>query len=235
MIGVDGALYKSMEFVGDGLSSLSMDDRFSMANMAVEAGAKNGIFAVDDKTIAYVKEHSNRPYKVFAADEDAVYSEKYTIELSDIKPTVAFPPLPDQARTIDKVGDVKIDQVVIGSCTNGRIEDMRIAAAVLKGHKVHPDVRCIIIPATQKIWKQSMEEGLFNIFVDAGAAVSTPTCGPCLGGHMGILAKGERAVATTNRNFIGRMGHPESEVYLASPAIAAASAVAGRIASPDEL
>lgn len=235
MIGVDGALYKSMEFVGDGLNSLSMDDRFSMANMAVEAGAKNGIFAVDDKTLAYVKEHSNKPYKVFTADEDAVYSEKYTIELSDIKPTVAFPPLPDQARTIDRVGDVKIDQVVIGSCTNGRIEDMRIAAAVLKGHRVHPDVRCIIIPATQKIWKQAMEEGLFNIFIDAGAAVSTPTCGPCLGGHMGILAKGERAVATTNRNFVGRMGHPESEVYLASPAIAAASAVAGRIASPDEL
>ncbi len=235
MIGVDGALYKSMEFVGDGLDSLSMDDRFSMANMAVEAGAKNGIFAVDDKTLAYVKEHSNRPYKVFAADEDAVYSETYTIELSDIKPTVAFPPLPDQARTIDKVGNVKIDQVVIGSCTNGRIEDMRMAAAVLKGHKVHRDIRCIIIPATQKIWKQAMDEGLFNIFIDAGAAVSTPTCGPCLGGHMGILAKGERAVATTNRNFVGRMGHPESEVYLASPAIAAASAVAGRIASPEEL
>lgn len=235
MIGVDGALYKSMEFVGDGLDSLSMDDRFSMANMAVEAGAKNGIFTVDDKTLAYVKEHSNRSYEVFTADEDAVYSEKYTIELSDIKPTVAFPPLPDQARTIDKVGNIKIDQVVIGSCTNGRIEDMRAAAQVLKGRKVHPDVRCIIIPATQKIWKQAMEEGLFNIFIDAGAAVSTPTCGPCLGGHMGILAKGERAVATTNRNFVGRMGHPESEVYLASPAIAAASAVAGRIASPDEL
>lgn len=235
MIGVDGALYKSMEFVGDGLDSLSMDDRFSMANMAVEAGAKNGIFTVDDKTLAYVKEHSNRSYEVFTADEDAIYSEKYTIELSDIKPTVAFPPLPDQARTIDKVGNIKIDQVVIGSCTNGRIEDMRAAAQVLKGRKVHPDVRCIIIPATQKIWKQAMEEGLFNIFIDAGAAVSTPTCGPCLGGHMGILAKGERAVATTNRNFVGRMGHPESEVYLASPAIAAASAVAGRIASPDEL
>lgn len=235
MIGVDGALYKSIEFVGDGLDSLSMDDRFSMANMAVEAGAKNGIFTVDDKTLAYVKEHSNRSYEVFTADEDAVYSEKYTIELSDIKPTVAFPPLPDQARTIDKVGNIKIDQVVIGSCTNGRIEDMRAAAQVLKGRKVHPDVRCIIIPATQKIWKQAMEEGLFNIFIDAGAAVSTPTCGPCLGGHMGILAKGERAVATTNRNFVGRMGHPESEVYLASPAIAAASAVAGRIASPDEL
>lgn len=235
MISVDGALYKSMEFTGDGLDSLSMDDRFSMANMAIEAGAKNGIFKVDEKTLEYVREHSTREYKVFTADKDAVYSEEITINLADIKPTVAFPPLPDKARTIDSVGNIKIDQVVIGSCTNGRIEDMRIAAGILKGRKVHPDVRCIIIPATQKIWKQSMNEGLFNIFVDAGAVVSTPTCGPCLGGHMGILAKGERAVSTTNRNFVGRMGHPESEVYLASPAIAAASAVAGRIASPDEL
>jgi 3-isopropylmalate/(R)-2-methylmalate dehydratase large subunit len=235
MIGVDGALYKSMEFTGDGLEHLSMDDRFSMANMAIEAGAKNGIFQVDEKTLAYAKEHSERQYKVYSADEDAVYSESYTIELSEVKPTVAFPPLPDKARTIDKVGDVRIDQVIIGSCTNGRLEDLRIAAGILKGRKVHRDVRCIIIPATQKIWKQAMSEGLFDIFVDAGAAVSTPTCGPCLGGHMGILAKGERAVATTNRNFVGRMGHPESEVYLASPAIAAASAVAGRIASPDEL
>jgi 3-isopropylmalate/(R)-2-methylmalate dehydratase large subunit len=235
MIGVDGALYKSMEFTGDGLEHLSMDDRFSMANMAIEAGAKNGIFQVDEKTLAYAKEHSERQYKVYSADEDAVYSESYTIDLSEVKPTVAFPPLPDKARTIDKVGDVRIDQVIIGSCTNGRLEDLRIAAGILKGRKVHRDVRCIIIPATQKIWKQAMSEGLFDIFVDAGAAVSTPTCGPCLGGHMGILAKGERAVATTNRNFVGRMGHPESEVYLASPAIAAASAVAGRIASPDEL
>ncbi len=235
MIGVDGALYKSMEFTGDGLSSLSMDDRFTMANMAIEAGAKNGIFQVDEKTLTYVAEHSTKPYKVYTADEDAVYSAEYVIELGDIKPTVAFPPLPDRARTIDQVGDVKIDQVVIGSCTNGRIEDMRIAAQVLKGRKVHPDVRCIIIPATQKIWKQSMNEGLFDIFIDAGAAVSTPTCGPCLGGHMGILAKGERAVSTTNRNFVGRMGHPESEVYLASPAIAAATAIAGRIVSPQEL
>lgn len=235
MIGVDGALYKSMEFTGDGLEHLSMDDRFSMANMAIEAGAKNGIFQVDEKTVAYAKEHSERQYKVYSADEDAVYSESYTIDLSEVKPTVAFPPLPDKARTIDKVGDVRIDQVIIGSCTNGRLEDLRIAAGILKGRKIHRDVRCIIIPATQKIWKQAMSEGLFDIFVDAGAAVSTPTCGPCLGGHMGILAKGERAVATTNRNFVGRMGHPESEVYLASPAIAAASAVAGRIASPDEL
>ncbi|MGB4648523.1 MAG: 3-isopropylmalate dehydratase large subunit [Acetivibrionales bacterium] len=235
MIGVDGALYKSMEFTGDGLKHLSMDDRFSMANMAIEAGAKNGIFDVDEKTIEYVKEHSTKPYKVYKADEDAEYCCEYVIDLSTVKPTVAFPHLPSNARTIDKVGDIRIDQVVIGSCTNGRIEDMRAAAQVLKGRTVHPDVRCIIIPATQKIWKQSMDEGLFDIFIEAGAAVSTPTCGPCLGGHMGILAKGERAVATTNRNFVGRMGHPESEVYLASPAIAAASAVAGRIASPDEL
>ena len=235
MIGVDGALYKSMEFTGEGVASLSMDDRFSMANMAIEAGGKNGIFPVDEKTLAYVREHSAKPYTVFEADENAVYSETYTIDLGAVKPTVAFPPLPDRARTIDNVGDVKIDQVVIGSCTNGRMEDMRVAAEILKGRKVHPDVRCIIIPATQKIWKQSMNEGLFDIFIDAGAAVSTPTCGPCLGGHMGILAKGERAVSTTNRNFVGRMGHPESEVYLASPAIAAASAVAGRIASPEEI
>jgi len=235
LIGVDGALYKSMEFTGDGLAHLSMDDRFSMANMAIEAGAKNGIFEVDEKTLVYAREHSERPYKVYSADEDAVYSESYTIDMGEIKPTVAFPPLPDKARTIDKVGDIRIDQVIIGSCTNGRLDDLRVAADILKGRKVHRDVRCIIIPATQKIWKQAMSEGLFDIFVDAGAAVSTPTCGPCLGGHMGILAKGERAVATTNRNFVGRMGHPESEVYLASPAIAAASAVAGRIASPDEL
>lgn len=232
MIGVDGALYKSMEFTGSGLNELSMDDRFTMANMAIEAGAKNGIFEVDEKTIEYVKEHSTREYNVFKADEDAVYSETYTIDLSTIKQTVAFPHLPENARTIDNVGDIKIDQVVIGSCTNGRIEDLRVAAEVLNGRKVHEDVRCIIIPATQKIWKQAMNEGLFDIFVEAGAAVSTPTCGPCLGGHMGILAKGERAVATTNRNFVGRMGHPESEVYLASPAVAAASAVAGKIAGP---
>lgn len=235
MIGVDGALYKSMEFTGDGVSALSMDDRFSMANMAIEAGGKNGIFEVDEKTVEYVREHSLRSYEVFKADEDAVYSEVYEIDLASIKPTVAFPHLPENARTIDNVGEVRIDQVVIGSCTNGRIEDMRAAAAVLKGRKVHEDVRCIIIPATQKIWKQAMNEGLFDIFIEAGAAVSTPTCGPCLGGHMGILAKGERAVATTNRNFVGRMGHPESEVYLAGPAIAAASAVAGKIADPDEI
>lgn len=235
MIGVDGALYKSMEFTGEGLHNLSMDDRFAMANMAIEAGGKNGIFEVDERTLEYIREHSTKPYKVYTADDDAVYSETYEIALDDIKPTVAFPHLPENTRTIDDVGDVKIDQVIIGSCTNGRIEDMRVAASVLKGKKVHQDVRCIIIPATQKIWKQAMNEGLFDIFIESGAAVSTPTCGPCLGGHMGILAKGERAVATTNRNFVGRMGDPGSEVYLASPAIAAASAVAGRIASPEDL
>ncbi len=235
MIGVDGALYKSMEFVGDGVHSLSMDDRFSMANMAIEAGAKNGIFEVDDKTLEYIKEHSTKAHKVYKADADAEYEASYEIDLAAIKPTVAFPHLPENTRTIDNVGNVKIDQVIIGSCTNGRIEDLRVAASILKGKKVHADVRCIIIPATQKIWKQAMSEGLFDIFIDSGAAVSTPTCGPCLGGHMGILAKGERAVATTNRNFVGRMGDPESEVYLASPAIAAASAVAGRIASPEEV
>ena len=235
MIGVDGALYKSMEFTGEGLEYLSMDDRFTMANMAIEAGGKNGIFEVDEKTLEYVREHSTRPYTIYKPDEDAEYEQIYEIDLGSIKPTVAFPHLPENTRTIDEVGDIKIHQVVIGSCTNGRIEDMRVAAEVLKGTKVHPDVRCIIIPATQKIWKQAMQEGLFEIFIDAGAAVSTPTCGPCLGGHMGILAKGERAVSTTNRNFVGRMGHPESEVYLASPAVAAASAVAGRIAGPDDL
>ncbi|HHV60151.1 MAG TPA: 3-isopropylmalate dehydratase large subunit [Clostridiaceae bacterium] len=235
MIGVDGALYKSMEFTGEGLSHLSMDDRFAMANMAIEAGGKNGIFDVDEKTIEYVKEHSRKAYKIFTADNDAEYVEEYEIDLSGLRPTVAFPHLPENTRSIDEVGDIRIDQVVIGSCTNGRIEDLRMAALVLKGRKVHKGVRCIIIPATQKIWRQAMNEGLFEIFIDAGAAVSTPTCGPCLGGHMGILAKGERAVATTNRNFVGRMGHPESEVYLASPAVAAASAVAGKIASPEDL
>jgi 3-isopropylmalate/(R)-2-methylmalate dehydratase large subunit len=235
MIGVDGALYRSMEFGGEGLSALSMDDRFTMANMAIEAGAKNGIFEVDDKTIAYVKEHSVREYKVYQADEDAEYTRVIDINLSEIRPTVAFPHLPENTRTIDNVGDVAVDQVVIGSCTNGRIEDLRTAAKVLKGNKVNPGVRTIIFPATQKIYLQAMKEGLLEIFIEAGAAVSTPTCGPCLGGHMGILAKGERAVATTNRNFVGRMGHPESEVYLASPAVAAASAVTGRISSPEEV
>ncbi|HZK34830.1 MAG TPA: 3-isopropylmalate dehydratase large subunit [Bacillota bacterium] len=234
-IGVDGALYKSMEFGGEGLGSLSMDDRFTMANMAIEAGAKNGIFEVDAQTLTYVKEHSKREYRVYQADNDASYKEIIDIDLSKIKATVAFPHLPDNTRTIDQVGEVAIDQVVIGSCTNGRIGDLRVAAAILKDKKVHKKVRTIIFPATQKIYLQAMREGLLEIFIKAGAAVSTPTCGPCLGGHMGVLAKGERAVATTNRNFVGRMGHPESEVYLASPAIAAASAISGKISSPEEV
>ena len=235
MIGVDGALYKSMEFVGDGIANLSMDDRFSIANMAIEAGAKNGIFPVDDLTIAYMKEHSTKPYKVYEADEDAEYDEVYTIDLSTLEPTVAFPHLPENTKTVKEAGEVKIDQVVIGSCTNGRLDDLRIAAKVLEGRKVAKGIRTIVIPATQKIYLQAMEEGLLKIFIEAGAIVSTPTCGPCLGGHMGILAAGERAVSTTNRNFVGRMGHVESEVYLASPAVAAASAVTGKISEPAQL
>lgn len=235
LIGVDGALYKSMEFTGEGLSYLSMDDRFSMANMAIEAGGKNGIFEVDEKTIDYIKEHSDKEYKVYKADKDAIYCETYVIELDKLKPTVSFPHLPDNTRQAGEFGDVELDQVIIGSCTNGRIEDMRMTAEILKGRKIHPRIRCIIIPATQKIWRQAMNEGLFDIFIEAGAAISTPTCGPCLGGHMGVLAKGERAIATTNRNFVGRMGHPESEVYLSSPYVAAASAITGKISTPDEL
>lgn len=235
MIGVDGALYKSMEFVGDGVSNLSMDDRFAMANMAIEAGGKNGIFIVDDKTIEYMKEHSDKEYKIFEPDEDAVYEEEYTIDLSEVKSTVAFPHLPENTHTIDEIDDIKVDQVVIGSCTNGRIEDMRTAAQILEGRKVADGVRCIVFPATQDIYLQCIEEGILTALVKAGCAVSTPTCGPCLGGHMGILAKGERAVATTNRNFVGRMGDPESEVYLSSPAVAAASAVTGKISGPEEL
>ena len=235
MIGVDGALYKSMEFVGDGIRYLSMDDRFTMANMAIEAGGKNGIFPVDDETIAYMKEHSTKEYTVYEADEDAEYDETYTIDLSQLKPTVAFPHLPENTRTIDEVGDVKINQVVIGSCTNGHISDLRIAAEIMKGRKVAKGLRVIIIPATQAIYLQAMEEGLLKTFIESGAIVSTPTCGPCLGGHMGILAAGERAVATTNRNFVGRMGHVESEVYLASPAVAAASAITGKISGPAEV
>lgn len=235
LIGVDGALYRSMEFVGDGIKNLSMDDRFTMANMAIEAGAKNGIFPVDEKTIAYMEEHSQKEYKVYEADEDADYEKTYPIDLSKIRPTVAFPHLPENTRTIDEVGEVEIQQVIIGSCTNGRIEDLRAAAKVLEGRKVKKGMRVIIFPATQDIYLQAMEEGLLSTFIKAGAAVSTPTCGPCLGGHMGILAQGERAVATTNRNFVGRMGHVESEIYLASPAVAAASAVTGRISGPEEL
>jgi len=235
MIGVDGALYQSMEYSGDGVGNLSMDDRFTIANMAIEAGAKNGIFEADGKTLEYVSEHSERIPKVFKADADAEYNRVIEIDMGAIKPTVAFPHLPENTRSIDEVGDIRIDQVVIGSCTNGRLEDLRTAAKVLKGSKVSSSVRTIIIPATQKIYLEAMKEGLLEIFIEAGAAVSTPTCGPCLGGHMGILAKGERAVATTNRNFVGRMGHPESEVYLASPAVAAASAITGKISSPEEV
>ncbi|AKL94492.1 3-isopropylmalate dehydratase large subunit [Clostridium aceticum] len=235
MIGVDGALYKSMEFVGEGVKNLSMDDRLAMANMAIEAGGKNGIFPVDEKTLAYVKEHSTKEYTIYTADEDAEYDKVYEIDLSTIRPTVAFPHLPDNTRTIDEVGEVKIDQVVIGSCTNGRIEDMRVAAGILKGKKVAKGVRVIVFPVTQKVYLQALREGLIEDFIEAGAVVSTPTCGPCLGGHMGILAKGERAIATTNRNFVGRMGHPESEVYLASPAVAAASALTGKISNPEDI
>lgn len=234
-IGVDGALYKSMEFSGPGISYLTMDERFTMANMAIEAGAKNGVFQVDDITIDYMKKHSKRDYRIFEADSDAEYTETITINLSDIRPTVAFPHIPDNTRTIDEVGNIKIDQVVIGSCTNGRMDDLRAAATVLKGRKVNKNVRTIIFPATQKIYLQAIREGLIEIFIEAGAVVSTPTCGPCLGGHMGVLAAHERAVATTNRNFVGRMGHPESEVYLASPAVAAASAILGKISSPEEV
>ena len=236
MIGVDGALYKSMEFVGEGIQNLSMDDRFTIANMAIEAGGKNGIFPVDEKTIAYMKEHSRREYKVYEADPDAEYDEEYTIDLSTLKSTVAFPHLPENTKTIDEIAEpVEIDQVVIGSCTNGRMDDLRAAAEILKGRKVKKGLRCIVIPGTQKIYMDAMDEGLLKIFIEAGAVVSTPTCGPCLGGYMGILAAGERCISTTNRNFVGRMGHVESEVYLASPAVAAASAVTGQISAPAEL
>lgn len=234
-IGVDGALYKSMEFCGEGLSSLSIYDRLTMANMAIEAGAKNGIFEVDEQTIAYIKEHSDREPVIYKADEDAVYDEVIDIDLSEIKSTVAFPHLPENTHTTDEIGEIVIDQVVIGSCTNGQYKDIEEAAMILKGKKVAKNVRAIIIPATQNVYLKAVENGLVKIFIEAGCVVSTPTCGPCLGGYMGILAKGERAVATTNRNFVGRMGDVESEVYLASPAVAAASAVMGRIADPKEV
>ena len=235
MIGVDGALYQSMEFTGDGIQYLNMDDRFTIANMAIEAGGKNGIFPVDEITLAYLKAHGEKEPRVFAADEDAVYERTITIDLSALRPTVSFPHLPENTRTIDEVGELKIDQVVIGSCTNGHISDLRAAAEILKGRKVADLVRCIIIPATQTIYLEAMEEGLIRTFIEAGAIVSTPTCGPCLGGYMGVLAAGERCVSTTNRNFVGRMGHVDSEVYLASPAVAAASAVTGRLSGPEEL
>lgn len=235
-IGVDGALYRSMEFTGDGIANLTMDDRFTIANMAIEAGAKNGIFPVDDVAIAYMKEHSARSYTIYEADEDAVYEEEYTIDLAALRPTIAFPHLPENTKTIDEVTEeIKVDQVVIGSCTNGRLDDLRTAAKVLKGRHVKKGLRCIIIPATQEIYLQAMKEGLLQIFIEAGAVVSTPTCGPCLGGYMGILAENERCVSTTNRNFVGRMGHVTSEIYLASPAVAAASAVAGVLSCPCRL
>ncbi|MDI6816972.1 MAG: 3-isopropylmalate dehydratase large subunit [Actinomycetota bacterium] len=234
-IGVDGALYQAMEFTGEAISALSMDSRLSMCNMAIEAGGKSGIIAPDEKTLDYVEGRAIRAFTVYGSDADAQYAQVFEWDVSDIELQVAFPHLPSNTRGISEAGDVIIDQVVIGSCTNGRLEDLRIAAQVLKGREVDKRIRCIIIPATQDIYRQAMKEGLLDIFVAAKAAVSTPTCGPCLGGHMGILAKGERALATTNRNFVGRMGHPGSEVYLSGPAVAAASAVAGKIISPDSL
>ena len=235
MIGVDGARYQSLEFSGPGVAALSMDDRFTIANMAIEAGAKNGIFPVDGTCLEYLKSHGAKQPVVMEADAGAAYARTVDIDLSALRPTVAFPHLPENTRTIDEIGDIAIDQVVIGSCTNGRLSDLRIAAEILKGRKVNPHVRCIVIPATQRIWIEALELGYLKTFAEAGCVVSTPTCGPCLGGHMGILAKGERAVATTNRNFVGRMGHVESEIYLASPAVAAASAVAGKIISPENM
>lgn len=234
-IGVDGALYKSMEFTGEGVKHLNIDDRLCIANMAIEAGAKNGIFPVDDITRAYTNGRFQGEAVEYKADDDAVYDEEYTIDLSKIRPTVAFPHLPENTKTIDEIEKIEIQQVVIGSCTNGRISDLQAAAEIMKGKKLAKGVRCIVIPGTQNIWLEAMHQGLFDIFVNAGAVVSTPTCGPCLGGHMGILAQGERAVSTTNRNFVGRMGHIDSEIYLASPAVAAASAVAGYIANPEDI
>ena len=235
MIGVDGALYQSLEFTGPGVASLSMDDRFTIANMAIEAGAKNGIFPVDEKTRAYMKGRTDRPWQTFDADPDAEYARTVTIDLSTLEPTVSLPHLPSNTRRISEVKGMPIQQAVIGSCTNGRIEDLRAAAAILEGRHVATGVRCIVIPATQAIYLQAMHEGLVDTFITAGCAVSTPTCGPCLGGHMGVMGAGERAVSTTNRNFVGRMGHTSSEVVLASPAVAAASAVAGCLADPAEL
>jgi len=234
-IGVDGARYMAMEFTGETIDALSMDGRFTMANMAVEAGGKNGIFPVDEKTLSYIQGRLQRNYRVYQSDAGARYAQVIDIDASQIDPQVALPHLPENAKSVRELGDIKIDQVIIGSCTNGRLEDLRTAAEILKGQKVHPEVRLIIIPGTQRIYAEALAEGLVNIFIAAGAAVSTPTCGPCLGGHMGILARGERALATTNRNFVGRMGHPESEVYLAGPAVAAASAVKGKIAVPEEV
>ena len=236
LIGVDGALYKSMEFVGEGIKNLTMDDRFTIANMAIEAGGKNGIFPVDDIAVSYLKEHApGKKYEVYEADPDAEYDAEYTIDLGSLKSTVAFPHLPENAHTFDSIDEIKIDQVVIGSCTNGRLDDLRCAAKVLEGRHIADGMRCIIIPATQKIYLKAMEEGLLKTFIEAGAIVSTPTCGPCLGGYMGVLASGERCVSTTNRNFVGRMGAIDSEIYLASPAVAAASAITGKLSQPSEL
>ena len=231
-IGVDGALYKSIEFAGEGVASLTMDDRFTISNMAIEAGGKNGIFPVDEKTMEYINGRVKRPCEAFQADPDAVYDSEVVIDLDTLEPTVAMPHLPENTKVVSEVAGLPIDQVVIGSCTNGRIQDMRIAAGIMKGKKVAANVRCVVIPATQEVYMQAMKEGLMEIFIQAGAAVSTPTCGPCLGGHMGCMAEGERAVSTTNRNFVGRMGHVESEIILASPAVAAASAIAGCVADP---
>jgi 3-isopropylmalate/(R)-2-methylmalate dehydratase large subunit len=241
MIGVDGALYQSMEFVGDGIKNLSMDDRFTISNMAIEAGGKNGIFPVDDKTIEYIESHpcdsslsslSSKHLKIYTADDDAIYAAEYTIDLSALRPTVAYPHLPENTHPVEDASDIKIDQVVIGSCTNGRISDLKIAADILNGKKVKKGIRVIVIPATQAIYLEAMDKGYLKTFVESGAVVSTPTCGPCLGGYMGILAAGERCISTTNRNFVGRMGHVDSEVYLASPAVAAASALTGYITDP---
>lgn len=235
MIGVDGALYKSMEFTGEGLASLSVDDRLCMANMAIEAGAKNGIFEVDEQTISYVKERSDREFEIFKADADAEYDKVYDIDLSKIAPTVACPHLPENTKSTNELSDIKIDQAVIGSCTNGRLSDLAAAAEIMKGKHIAKGVRCIVIPATQKIYKEAMKLGYLETFIDAGCVISTPTCGPCLGGYMGILAEDEVAIATTNRNFVGRMGHVTSKIYLSSPAVAAASALTGYITSPDEI
>jgi 3-isopropylmalate/(R)-2-methylmalate dehydratase large subunit len=234
-IGVSGALYMAMEFTGPVVDGLSMADRFTMSNMAIEAGGKAGLFAVDETTRAYVEGRAKRNYHVYASDADAVYARVVTIDVSDMEPQVAFPHLPENARPVSEAGDATIDQAVIGSCTNGRLEDLRVAAQILTGRHVHPDVRCIVIPGTQQVYLDALREGMVEAFIEAGAVVSTPTCGPCLGGYMGILAAGERAVSTTNRNFRGRMGHPDSEVYLSGPAVAAASAIAGKIVHPDEV
>jgi 3-isopropylmalate/(R)-2-methylmalate dehydratase large subunit len=235
MIGVDGALYKALEFAGEGVAELSMTDRFTISNMAIEAGGKNGIFPFDEKTKAYVEGRVTKAYEAVEPDVDAAYCRTVEINLSELRPVVAFPHLPGNTKRVEDIGEIRIDQVVIGSCTNGRIEDLEIAASIIKGHKIHPQVRCIVIPGSQQVYLEAMKEGLLEIFITAGAAVSTPTCGPCLGGYMGILGAGERCVSTTNRNFRGRMGHVDSEVYLAGPHVAAASAVLGKIATPEEV